>query len=86
MPTNKKSIKNHRKKRGGILQELLAQASTLAVPVGLLVINEGARLMSPKSKRNTQGTIIGGAKMFLADFFTPSPPHPPTPAAFGDEG
>ena len=51
MPTNRKSIKNHRKKRGGILQELLTQASTLAVPVGLLLINEGAKLVSPKSKR-----------------------------------
>ena len=53
MPINRKSIKNSRKKRGGVLQELLVQASKLAVPVGLLIMNEGANLISPKSKRKS---------------------------------
>ena len=56
MPNNRKSIKNSRKQRGGILQELLLQAGKLAVPVGLLIMNEGAKLISPKSKK-------GGKKM-----------------------
>jgi hypothetical protein len=50
------------KRRGGLLQELLVEASKLAVPVGLLIANEGARLLKSK-KSKVQRRAQGGRRL-----------------------